>query len=112
MERVDVEGLQIAYERVGTGPALVLPHGYVGDGPTTWRPHLDGLSDEFTVIAWGAPGAGGSSDPRPLGRPMCGLRGTAPPSVLAVGIEASGGCWEGMLGVEGGEGLGRSARVL
>jgi pimeloyl-ACP methyl ester carboxylesterase len=41
----------------------VLLHGYVGDGPTTWRPQLDGLSDEFTVVAWDAPGAGRSSDP-------------------------------------------------
>lgn len=35
MERFEVGGLQIAYERVGSGPALVLLHGYVGDGPTT-----------------------------------------------------------------------------
>jgi pimeloyl-ACP methyl ester carboxylesterase len=35
----------------------------VGDGPTTWRRQLDGLCDEFTVVAWDAPGAGGSSDP-------------------------------------------------
>jgi pimeloyl-ACP methyl ester carboxylesterase len=48
---------------VGSGPVLVLLHGYVGDGPTTWRPQLDGLSDEFTVVAWDAPGAGRSSDP-------------------------------------------------
>jgi len=60
---IEVAGLQIAYERVGTGPALVLLHGYVGDGPTTWRRQLDGLSDEFTVVAWDAPGAGRSSDP-------------------------------------------------
>ena len=63
METVEVDGLQIAYERAGSGPALVLLHGYVGDGPTTWRRQLDGLSDEFTVVAWDAPGAGGSSDP-------------------------------------------------
>jgi pimeloyl-ACP methyl ester carboxylesterase len=63
MEMVEVDGLQIAYERVGSGPALVLLHGYVGDGPTTWRPQLDGLSDEFTVVAWDAPGAGRSPDP-------------------------------------------------
>jgi pimeloyl-ACP methyl ester carboxylesterase len=37
METVEVDGLQIAYERVGSGPALVLLHGYVGDGPSTWR---------------------------------------------------------------------------
>jgi len=63
MERVEVDGLNIAYERAGSGPALVLLHGYVGDGPTTWRRQLDGLSDEFTVVAWDAPGAGRSSDP-------------------------------------------------
>jgi pimeloyl-ACP methyl ester carboxylesterase len=63
MEMVEVDGLQIAYERVGSGPALVLLHGYVGDGPTTWRRQLDALSDEFTVVAWDAPGAGRSTDP-------------------------------------------------
>ena len=63
MEMVEVGGLQIAYERAGSGPALVLLHGYVGDGPTTWRRQLDGLSDEFTVVAWDAPGAGRSTDP-------------------------------------------------
>lgn len=63
MQMVEVGGLQIAYERAGTGPALVLLHGYVGDGPTTWRAQLDGLCDEFTVVAWDAPGAGCSSDP-------------------------------------------------
>jgi pimeloyl-ACP methyl ester carboxylesterase len=35
----------------------------VGDGRTTWRRQLDGLCDGFTVVAWDAPGAGGSSDP-------------------------------------------------
>ena len=63
METVEVDGLDIAYERAGSGPALVLVHGYVGDGPATWQRQLDGLSDEFTVIAWDAPGAGRSSDP-------------------------------------------------
>ena len=63
METIDVEGLRIAYECAGDGPPLVLLHGYVGDGPTTWRRQLDGLSDEFMVIVWDAPGAGRSSDP-------------------------------------------------
>lgn len=63
MESIEVDGLRIAYERAGAGPPLVLLHGYLGDGATTWGPQLDALSDAFTVIAWDAPGAGGSSDP-------------------------------------------------
>jgi pimeloyl-ACP methyl ester carboxylesterase len=63
MEMIEVDGLQIAYERVGSGPALVFLHGWVGDGPSTWRRQLDGLCDEFTVVAWDAPGAGRSTDP-------------------------------------------------
>jgi pimeloyl-ACP methyl ester carboxylesterase len=63
MKMVEVHGLKIAYERAGSGPALVLLHGFVGDGPTIWRRQLDGLSGEFTVVAWDAPGAGRSTDP-------------------------------------------------
>lgn len=63
MEQVDVGGLRIAYERAGTGPLLVLLHGYVGDGRGTWRRQLEEFCDEFTVVAWDAPGAGRSSDP-------------------------------------------------
>jgi pimeloyl-ACP methyl ester carboxylesterase len=63
VDSVEVGGLRIAYERAGAGRPLVLLHGYVGDGPTLWRPQLDTLSDDFTVIAWDAPGAGASSDP-------------------------------------------------
>jgi pimeloyl-ACP methyl ester carboxylesterase len=60
---VDVGGLNIAFERAGTGPALALAHGFVGDARSTWGSQIDSLSDEFTVIAWDAPGAGGSTDP-------------------------------------------------
>jgi pimeloyl-ACP methyl ester carboxylesterase len=63
VEMIEVDGLRIAYERAGAGPPLVLLHGYVGDGPTTWRRQIEGLSDEFMVVAWDAPGAGRSSDP-------------------------------------------------
>jgi pimeloyl-ACP methyl ester carboxylesterase len=63
VDTVEVDGLRIAYERAGHGSPLVLLHGYVGDGPTTWRSQLEALSDEFTVVAWDAPGAGRSSDP-------------------------------------------------
>lgn len=58
----EVNGLLVAYERAGDGPALVLLHGLTQDS-RVWHPQLKGLSDQFTVIAWDAPGAGQSSDP-------------------------------------------------
>jgi pimeloyl-ACP methyl ester carboxylesterase len=63
MERIDIGGLRIAYERAGQGPALVLLHGYVGDGLATWHHQIDAFCNEFTVVAWDAPGAGRSGDP-------------------------------------------------
>lgn len=63
MDQTEVAGLRIAYERAGQGPPLVLLHGFVGDGPGTWRHQIDALSDEFTVVAWDGPGSGRSSDP-------------------------------------------------
>jgi pimeloyl-ACP methyl ester carboxylesterase len=62
-QRVNVGDLEIAYERAGSGPPLVLLHGYVGDGSSTWRYQIDDLSSDFTVLAWDAPGAGLSTDP-------------------------------------------------
>ena len=61
MEIVRSQGLEIAYERAGLGPPLVFVHGAAEDG-RIWQPQLDDLSDEFTVVAWDEPGAGGSSD--------------------------------------------------
>lgn len=63
MEAIEVGGLRVAYERAGAGPPLLLLHGFVGDGPSTWRRQIEGLCDEFTVVAWDAPGVGGSSNP-------------------------------------------------
>ena len=61
MEVIRANGLEIAYQRVGEGPPLVLVHGAVVDS-RMWRPQLAALSDEFTVVAWDEPGAGRSSD--------------------------------------------------
>jgi pimeloyl-ACP methyl ester carboxylesterase len=55
MDSIEVEGLRIAFQRAGQGQPIVLLHG----GPTDsreWRRQLDGLSDEFTVVAWDMPG--------------------------------------------------------
>ena len=59
---VDVHGLRIAYHRVGAGEPVVLLHGFVGDGWSTWHRQMPELARDFTVLAWDAPGAGGSSD--------------------------------------------------
>lgn len=59
--RVEVAGLDIAFDRAGEGAPLVLVHGAGGDA-REWRPQLAGLADDFTVIAWDEPGAGRSSD--------------------------------------------------
>jgi pimeloyl-ACP methyl ester carboxylesterase len=61
VEVVRANGLEIAYERVGRGPPLVLVHGAAVDS-RMWRPQLGALADEFTVVAWDEPGAGRSSD--------------------------------------------------
>jgi pimeloyl-ACP methyl ester carboxylesterase len=62
MDHVEVGGLRVAYRQAGQCPALVLLHGGLGDS-REWRRQLEGLADEFTVVAWDAPGCGGSADP-------------------------------------------------
>jgi pimeloyl-ACP methyl ester carboxylesterase len=61
MEHVEVGALRIAFERRGDGPALLLLHGAVCDS-RVWRVQLESFADTFTVVAWDAPGCGGSSD--------------------------------------------------
>jgi pimeloyl-ACP methyl ester carboxylesterase len=63
VQNAEVHGLRLAYERAGSGPPLVLLHGGFGLDRRSWRWQLDALSDEFTVVAWDAPGCGESSDP-------------------------------------------------
>jgi pimeloyl-ACP methyl ester carboxylesterase len=68
VEIVRAHGLEIAYRRIGDGAPLVLVHAAAEDG-RAWRPQL-ALADEFTVVAWDEPGAGGSSDvPADFGLP-------------------------------------------
>jgi pimeloyl-ACP methyl ester carboxylesterase len=64
LSRTEVGGRTIAYRRKGSGPPLVLLHGFIVDS-RIWRPQLDALAERFTVIAWDAPGAGASDDPPP-----------------------------------------------
>src|SRR5687768_175861 len=61
MEVVRTHGIDVAYERVGAGPPVVLAHGAALDS-RMWGPQVAALSDEFTVVAWDEPGYGRSSD--------------------------------------------------
>ena len=62
MQDARIGDLRIAYALAGEGPPLVLLHGAVCNS-RVWRWQLEGLADEFAVVAWDAPGCGRSSDP-------------------------------------------------
>ena len=59
---VEVHRRRIAFRQSGSGRPLVLLHGGLGDS-RDWRPQLDDLASDFTVVAWDAPGCGQSFDP-------------------------------------------------
>jgi pimeloyl-ACP methyl ester carboxylesterase len=61
VRELQVSGLRIAYRQAGTGPPLVLLHGGMEDS-RVWTRQLEGLADEYTVLAWDAPGCGRSAD--------------------------------------------------
>jgi pimeloyl-ACP methyl ester carboxylesterase len=97
-ESIEVRGRTIAFRRRGAGPPLVLVHGALCDS-RDWRPQLEALCDEFTVVAWDAPGCGGSFDPPE----DYGLDGYA--DCLAALIEALGLERPHVLGLSFGSGL-------
>jgi len=61
MKTVDTPTGRIAYREAGEGPVLVCLHG-LGGGAKSWTCQLEGLSERRRVIAWDAPGYGGSDD--------------------------------------------------
>ena len=61
MGRLNVDGMQIAYSRAGSGPPLVMLHGAPSDS-RIWQWMLPDLSRDHTVVAWDAPGFGASAD--------------------------------------------------
>jgi len=66
VQHVEVDGLRIAYQREGEGPPVVFLHGFFGDH-RVWRRQFE-LANQYTVVAWDAPGCGGSSVPPPTFR--------------------------------------------
>lgn len=101
MESVRANGLEIAYERAGEGPPLVLVHGAAGDS-RSWRPQLASLAGELTVVAWDEPGAGRSSD-LPDGFDLGGYASCLAAVIEDVGlgpVHAAGLSWGGTVVLE------------
>jgi len=75
-----------SYLEAGRGPPLVLLHG-IGSGAASFRCQLEILSARFRVVAWDAPGYGGST-----------RFATAPPdaSLYAAALDS----WLGALGID------------
>jgi pimeloyl-ACP methyl ester carboxylesterase len=57
---VQAGGAEVSYLEAGNGPPLVLLHG-IGGGAQSFRRQLDGLSGDFRVLSWDAPGYRGST---------------------------------------------------
>lgn len=64
LRHLDVDGARIGYRRRGAGPPLVLLHGGLADS-RSWRRELDAFASTHDVVAWDAPGCGGSDVPPP-----------------------------------------------
>jgi pimeloyl-ACP methyl ester carboxylesterase len=102
LEQITVAGLRIAYVREGSGPPLLLLHGGFGLDHRSWGPQIEGMSDEFTVVAWDAPGVGGSSDPADQFR-LADYADCLAGFLAAVGLEhphVLGLSWGGALALE------------
>ena len=57
-----VDGIELHYLTAGSGPALILLHGYA-ETSRMWRPVIPVLANRFTVIAPDLPGIGDSGIP-------------------------------------------------
>src|SRR5579872_6952709 len=62
MPNATINDFHIHYERGGSGPLLILLHG-IGSNARSWQHQLQGLADEYDVVAWDMRGYGSSSDP-------------------------------------------------
>lgn len=59
--QIEINGLRLAYRIEGRGEPVMFLHGFFGDH-RIWRTPF-ALADEYQVVAWDAPGCGGSSTP-------------------------------------------------
>jgi len=67
------DGTRIWYETYGRGPAILLTHGYSAT-TNMWKPNIDALSKDHTLILWDIRGHGQSGapdDPALYSRELC-----------------------------------------
>jgi pimeloyl-ACP methyl ester carboxylesterase len=62
MPTIDRDGIEIHYEAAGSGPAILLSHGY-GATCRMWDGQVAALADRFQIISWDMRGHGQSGDP-------------------------------------------------
>jgi pimeloyl-ACP methyl ester carboxylesterase len=62
MPYIDRDGVQIYYEAEGSGPAVLLSHGYSSTSHM-WQGQVAALCDEYRVITWDMRGHGKSDSP-------------------------------------------------
>jgi pimeloyl-ACP methyl ester carboxylesterase len=101
VHKATISGLDIAYQRAGQGPPLVLLHGFISDS-RAWRRQIEDLSRDFDVVAWDAPGCGQSSDPGE-GFSVAEFAGCLAGLLDAIGVSAAhvlGLSWGGTMALE------------
>jgi pimeloyl-ACP methyl ester carboxylesterase len=67
MPHLNRDGVQIYYEQRGSGPAVLLTHGYSASA-RMWQGQMDSLTDRYHLIAWDMRGHDRSDSPDDLAR--------------------------------------------
>src|SRR3954463_7528141 len=62
MPTINRDGVQIYYEVHGSGPPLLLTHGYSSTSGM-WQGQIEALSKHHKLVLWGIPGHGESDYP-------------------------------------------------
>src|SRR6516162_6125908 len=95
MDRVETHIGTVGYRRAGVGVPLVLLHGGLSDG-RSWAPQLESLAHNYDVVAWDAPGCGGSADPV-AGLRLADYADAVAALVRALGLSGAYAGWRGSL---------------
>ncbi len=62
MPTAQLNGITIRYDEAGSGPAVLLTHGFAASR-LMWQPQLQALADRYRLIAWDMRGHAGTDSP-------------------------------------------------